>query len=72
MQNTSRWRFNQFQPTHIWNLWSHKTDANLKDSACTVRVLLSVKAEFIEEQKFYKKRKTFDISLILVRKKDMS
>ena len=40
MQNTVRWRSNQFQPTHIWNPWSNKTDANLEDSACTVRVLL--------------------------------
>ena len=40
MQNTDRWRSDQFQPTHIWNPWSNKTDANLKDSACTVRVVL--------------------------------
>ena len=40
MQNTVRWRSDQFQPTHIWNPWSNKTDANLEDSACTVRVLL--------------------------------
>ena len=24
----------------IWNLWSNESDANLEDSACTVRVLL--------------------------------
>ena len=36
MQNIVRWRSNQFQPTHIWNPWSNKTDANLEDSACTV------------------------------------
>ena len=40
MQNTVRWRSDQFQPTHIWNPWSNETDANLEDSACTVRVLL--------------------------------
>ena len=40
MQNTVRWRSYQFQPTHIWNPWSNETDANLEDSACTVRVLL--------------------------------
>ena len=40
MQNTDRWHSDQFQPTHIWNPWSNKTDANLEDSACTVRVLL--------------------------------
>ena len=35
MQNSVRWRSNQFQLTLIWNL-----DANSKDSACRVRVLL--------------------------------
>ena len=40
MQNTIRWRSDQFQPTHIWNPWSNETNANLEDSACTVRVLL--------------------------------
>ena len=40
MQNTVRWRSDQFQPTHIWNPWSNETDTNLEDSACTVRVLL--------------------------------
>ena len=40
MQNTVRWRSDQFQPTHIWNPWSNETDANLEDSACTVRVSL--------------------------------
>ena len=40
MQNIDRWRSNQFQPTDIWNPWSNKIDANLEDSACTVRVLL--------------------------------
>ena len=40
MQNTVRWHSDQFQPTHIWNPWSNETDANLEDSACTVRVLL--------------------------------
>ena len=34
MQNIDRWRSNQFQPTHIWNVWSNKTDANLEHSAC--------------------------------------
>ena len=34
MQNIDRWRSNQFQPTHIWNAWSNKTDANLEYSAC--------------------------------------
>ena len=41
MQNTVRWRSDQFQPTHIWNPWQKETDANLEDSACKVRVLLS-------------------------------
>ena len=40
MQNTNRWRSNQFQRAHIWNPWSNKTDAHLEVSACTVRVLL--------------------------------
>ena len=40
MQNIVRWRSDQFQPTHIWNPWSNETDANLEDSACTIRVLL--------------------------------
>ena len=30
MQNTDRCRPNQFQPTHIWNPWSNKTNANLE------------------------------------------
>ena len=35
----------QSVPTHlkemtVWNPWSNKTDVNLEDSACTVRVLL--------------------------------
>ena len=47
MQNTNRWRSDQFQPTHIWNPWSNKTDASLEDSACTVQVLL-----FLPIQKF--------------------
>ena len=40
MQNTVRWHSNQFQTTNIWNHWSNKTDANLEESACTVRLLL--------------------------------
>ena len=40
MQNTVRWRSDQFQPTGIWNPWSNETDANLEDSVCRVRVLL--------------------------------
>ena len=40
MQIIIRWRSDQFQPTHIWNPRSNETDANLEDSACTVRVLL--------------------------------
>ena len=37
--NPNRWHSDQFQPTHIWNPWSNKMDANLEDSVCTVRVL---------------------------------
>ena len=40
MQNIVRWRSDQFHPTHIWNSWSNKTDANLENSACRVRVFL--------------------------------
>ena len=40
MQNTNRSGSDQLQPTHVWNPWSNKTDANLEDSACTVQVLL--------------------------------
>ena len=40
MQNTDRWRSNQFQPTHTRNTWPNKTDANLEDSACTLWALL--------------------------------
>ena len=32
--------FRSVPTTHIWNPWSNKTDANLEDSACTVRMLL--------------------------------
>ena len=40
MQNTIKWRLDQFWPTYIWNPWSNETDAILEDSACTVQVLL--------------------------------
>ena len=40
MQNTVRWRSDQFQPTNIWNPWSSETDANLEDSSCTAQVLI--------------------------------
>ena len=36
MQNTIRWRSDQFQPKNIWNPWSNETDTNLEDSACVV------------------------------------
>ena len=34
----------------IWNPWSNKSDTNLEDSVCTVRVLLFFSTEII---KFY-------------------
>ena len=46
MQNIDSWRSDQFQPTHVWNPWSNKTDANLEDTACTVRVLLDFSGYF--------------------------
>ena len=48
MQITNRWRSNWLKEVSsctfgitIWNPWSNKSDADLEDSACTVRVLLS-------------------------------
>ena len=45
-----------FQPTHIWNPWSNKTDANLEDSACTVPSLLFLPITCQWLQKYYSMR----------------
>ena len=38
IQNTFRWRSDQFQPTHNIGIpWSNETDANLEDSAVCLR-----------------------------------
>ena len=43
----------------IWNLWSNKSDANLEDSACKVRLLLFFS---INSQKWASKPKTCQIT----------
>ena len=40
MQNTIRWCYDQFQPTHNWNSWSNKTDANLEDCLHSTSVVI--------------------------------
>ena len=44
MQNINRWRSDQFQlpTTLLFGIWSNKSDANLEDSDCTVRMLLFI------------------------------
>ena len=51
-------RSNQFQPTHIWNPWSNKADANLEDSACTVRVLLFFPISYLMLWSFFNQKGT--------------
>ena len=44
MQNIVRWCSDQFQPNHIWNPWSNRTDANLEDLHSTSAVILPIES----------------------------
>ena len=45
MQNINRWRSDLFQPPFYLESGQNKSDANLEDSDCTVRMLLFVSIE---------------------------